>query len=72
MDPQLKRLPFHPKVCLCFGGGCGTYVLCEEEIQYWDSGLFMSSGTTVKSRGSHIEFSLENKKVRNYEEENMF
>lgn len=41
-------------------------MLCEDEIQYWDSGLFMSSGTTVESRGSYIEFSLENRKVRNY------
>lgn len=42
-----------------------TYVLWEEDIQYWDIGLFMSSGTTGESRGSHIEFSFENRKVKN-------
>lgn len=45
-----------------------TYVLCEEEIQYWDSGLFMSSGTTVESRGSYTEFSFEYRNVRNYKQ----
>ena len=44
------------------------YVLWEEEIQYWDSGLFMSSGTTVESRGSYIEFSFEYRNVRNYKQ----
>ena len=41
------------------------YVLCEEEIQYWDSGLFMSSGTTGEERESHTEFSFEKRNVRN-------
>lgn len=46
-----------------------TYVLCEEEIQYWDRGLFMSSGTIFRSWGSQMEFSLENRNVRNYQQE---
>lgn len=43
-----------------------TYVLCEEEIQYWDRGRFMSSWTIGWGRGSQMEFSFENRKVRNW------
>lgn len=56
--------------CVFFSGDVDeTYVLCEEEIQYWDRGLFMSSGTIFRSWGSQMEFSLENRNVRNYQQE---
>lgn len=35
------------------------YVLWEEEIQYWDRGWFISSGTTRSYLGSITMFSLE-------------
>lgn len=49
----------------CRKGGV-TYVLCEEEIQYWDRGLFMSSEETGWGCGSQMEFSLEKRNVRNW------
>lgn len=45
----LKIRVQHQINCILYGDADETYVLCDEEIQYWDSGLFMSSGTTLKS-----------------------
>lgn len=42
------------------------YVLWEEEIQYWDRGWFISSGTTRSYLASITIFSLEKRYVRNY------
>lgn len=41
------------------------YVLWEEEIQYWDRGWFISSGTTRSYLASITMFSLEKRYVRN-------
>lgn len=42
------------------------YVLWEEEIQYWDKGWFISSGTTRSYLASITMFSLEKRYVRNW------
>lgn len=42
------------------------YVLWEEEIQYWDRGWFISSGTTRSYLESITMFSLEKRYVRNW------
>lgn len=41
------------------------YVLWDEEIQYWDKGWFISSGTTRSYLASITMFSLEKRYVRN-------
>lgn len=42
------------------------YVLWEDEIQYWDRGWFISSGTTRSYLASITMFSLEKRYVRNW------
>lgn len=42
------------------------YVLWDEEIQYWDKGWFISSGTTRSYLASITMFSLEKRYVRNW------
>ena len=56
-DGMLMEVPKESPPC--------SYVLWEEEIQYWDRGWFISSGTTRSYLASITMFSLEKRYVRN-------
>lgn len=56
-DGMLREVPEETPPC--------PYVLWEEEIQYWDRGWFISSGTTRSYLASITMFSLEKRYVRN-------
>lgn len=57
VDGMLMEVPEESPSC--------PYVLWEEEIQYWDRGWFISSGTTRSYLASITMFSLEKRYVRN-------